>query len=114
MNPEISDLEANLHNFLTLLGRRDWVSAAAATDLLSLDDRYVRKLAQASGGQIGSGQDGYKLVTKMTDEEFSHFRLALLSQADHMRARVDECDTVRANRGPDDVPVSSHLAPSLP
>jgi hypothetical protein len=99
MNPleeSASIRSVNLAAFIRLLECGNWTSAAAAADCLSIDDRSIRHLAHHSGGKIGSGPCGYKLVTKMTEEEFTRFRLSLLSQAHQMEHRVHECDTIRS------------------
>jgi hypothetical protein len=69
----------------------------AATDARK---RRLRQLADRSGGRIGGGQLGYKLVSEMTREEFEHTRRWLNHQAEEMKRRVIEMDRVWFARTP--------------
>ncbi len=56
--------------------------------------RWVRRLADKSRGRVAGGQLGYKLIRKMTHEEYQHWRNWMASQADHMKRRVIEADRI--------------------
>jgi hypothetical protein len=89
-----SNEASNLANFIRFLGDGRWMSREAAADIMQLNFRDLRKLATASRGKIGSGPDGYKLVSKMTPEEFDTFTRRLQHQADEMLQRVSDSTTV--------------------
>ena len=56
--------------------------------------RRLRECARQSGGRIGSGQGGYKLVRQMTKEEFDHYCAWMRSQAGEMERRIVESQKV--------------------
>jgi hypothetical protein len=72
---------------------RGWVNAGAILREIGAPDsdaarRRLRATAEASEGQVASGQGGYKLVQEMTKEEFDHFCAWMLSQAGKMQRRI--------------------------
>ncbi len=60
--------------------------------------RWVRALAEMSKGRVAGGQLGYKLVKKMTAEEYHHWRNAMKSQADKAIRRILQSDRVFYSR----------------
>lgn len=88
-----------LGRVLLLLDGRGWVLAADLLRLLELpvtesSKRKLREIANQSGGEIASGQGGYKLVRDMTHDEYHHFRNWMKRQADEMTARILRSDRV--------------------
>jgi hypothetical protein len=87
---------------------RGWTPCDALLQMFNFElnedgRRWIRKRANASGGEIASGQEGYKLVREMTAEEFNHFRNAMTRQAESMTRRVLEADKVFYGRKPVEV-----------
>lgn len=75
-------------HLLWLLKGRGWMNAAQIVSLQDAwDDRYIRKLAELSEGQILSGQQGYKLTVDCTPEEVRHACNWLRAQAEKMTQR---------------------------
>jgi hypothetical protein len=77
----------NVEWFIGLLRGRDWILARellveAGQPVTDGNKRFLRDLANQSGGRIGSGQKGYKLVEEMTAEEFAHVK-------DHVRIGLE-------------------------
>ena len=86
-----------------LLKGRDWLKAGAILKEIGLPDsdsarRRLHATAEASKGRIAGGQQGYKLVAEMKQEEFYHFRDWMLSQAKAMQRRICQADKVWYNR----------------
>ena len=89
------DTDRGVDFLLRLLEGRDWMKASEILHACAREDtennhRAVRAIANASGGAIGSGQKGYKLVKHMTLEEFTHYCNAMTNQAVEMERRVIE------------------------
>ena len=99
-DPNVAFLVSVLHD------AADWLTAAQIIELVfartqvKWHERKVRELAEASGGEIAGGQQGYKLVRKMTNEEYNHFRNWMRSQARKMETRVLLTDHVFYQRQP--------------
>lgn len=66
-----------------------WVSARALEEA-DCNDRTIRALANASGGRIISGQNGYKATACATCEEIAHAASWLEHQAREMTHRASE------------------------
>lgn len=101
-NAKASD---HLARVLLILDGRGWVLAADLLREMNLpvsegNKRKLREVANQSGGQIASGQDGYKLVRDMTADEYNHFRNWMKRQADQMTARILRSDQVFYKRQP--------------
>lgn len=77
---------------------KGWQTAAAIERALGFDDRYMRRIANASRGHVISGQEGYRLTLEASLPEIDHARNALLSQARDMERRAIEIDRVRHGR----------------
>jgi len=95
--PAVNDQD--IHRLLTLLADRDWLTASAISALASFaghawSDRKIRAIANASAGQIISGQNGYKLTRHATLEEIRRASTWLRHQADEMRQRAIDIDRV--------------------
>lgn len=91
--------------FISELRGRDWTTAAELLigwgfPVTEQTKRRLRSLAEASGGQIGFGQRGYKLVVQMTKDEHDRCRNTMLSQVKNMERRVIEMDRVFYGRQP--------------
>jgi len=67
-----------------------WHTAAKISGSLSLSDRKVRALAEASNGLVvsGPGTPGYCHASHCTAEEISHAAETLISQGKRMIARA--------------------------
>jgi len=103
--PEIADNDPNVELLVRLLTGRDWRTSAEL--LAEMEQpvheskkRWLRALATASKGRVGSGQRGYKLVMEMTRGEFDHNRNWMLRQCEEMKRRVVEMDCVFYTRQP--------------
>jgi hypothetical protein len=75
-----------------LLVSRDWMTAADILRSLGRPDtetdrRWVRKMAEDSGGDIISGQRGYRHTNTATIDEKCHAGNWLISQGNKMRER---------------------------
>jgi hypothetical protein len=74
--------------------RSRWLTAAEVSRIVhdhtgaDWPDRLIRQLAQASDGQIISGQRGYKHIDHATLEEATHAAAWLESQARQMADRA--------------------------
>jgi hypothetical protein len=82
---------------LALLGTLDqqgWLSAAEIGKRLLWSDRKIRAVANASEGQVISGQSGYKLTSQATIAEIQHAAGWLRHQAKEMTHRALEIDRV--------------------
>jgi hypothetical protein len=78
--------------FVGVLRGRDWITAEELLKELGQPvgeslKRRLRALAEASNGQVGSGDCGYKLVREMTAAEFAEFNGRLSNQEAKMKAR---------------------------
>lgn len=65
-----------------------WRTAKTISADLSMDDRYIRKLAEVSEGKILGTDAGYKLTSKVTPEEFSEWKGRYESQVKRMLERL--------------------------
>jgi hypothetical protein len=91
--PEVSEWEVKLM-CLTLLDARGWMTAADIIGKHGLANteqsrRVLRALAEASNGEIISGQLGYKHNSFATEEERARCVNSLKSQARKMNERAD-------------------------
>ena len=104
--PGDAALAGNVTLLLGLLSCEGWLSAAEISRRILVqlgqrwNDRYVRRLAAASDGQIASGQRGYKLTRALTKAEYDHARNWMLSQVKQMQLRVLQIDQVFNARKP--------------
>ncbi len=97
--------DKNVAWLMGFLRGRDWTTSSQILESIGRQPneqhkRWVRSLATASKGEIGSGQLGYKLVGEMTSAEYQHFRNWMKSQADEMTRRILGCDKVFYMRHP--------------
>ena len=89
---------------LELLRGQGWMTSA---DILAVfgtppteaAKRRLRRVANTSGGQIASGQNGYKLTCELTDEEFQHFEAWFGSQIVEMQARRRDVREIFSRKG---------------
>lgn len=88
-NPEQQHLEA----YLDLIPGSGFITARTISAETGWDDRKIRDLASASD-TICSTNAGYKLISRMTRDEYGEFRGRILKQCDRMRARIARTDTV--------------------
>jgi hypothetical protein len=65
-----------------------WMTAKRIAAILDMDDRYIRKLAEASDGRIIGTDSGYKLTSRLTPEEFGEWRGRYDSQIKRMLERL--------------------------
>lgn len=87
--PDIASDE--LRALLALLVGRGWVLARQICDEMpGWSDRKIRALANASEGQVISGQLGYILVIEATLEEVNRFANAMRHQASEMDRRAGQ------------------------
>ena len=95
----------NVWLLVELLREHDWATSAELLKVFQkpptdANRRWLRSLADASGGRIAGGQRGYKLVEQMTREEYDHWRNWMSHQATEMQRRVIESDKIYFNRKP--------------
>jgi len=81
------------------LDHAGWAPAASFARLKGWSDRKCRAIAQASKGRIISGNQGYKLTTQCTPEEFNEANGRLRSQARKMLRRAIQQARVFHKRG---------------
>ena len=94
---------ANVEWLIGMLNGADWTLAADLVPAAGKSDtennrRWVRHLADASGGRVIGGQRGYKLTSVCTLEEYDHWRNASLSMAREIQRRVIEADKIHYYR----------------
>lgn len=77
-----------LDTLLRTLRGRDWMTRRQLEKETNFTDRTIRGLANASDGQIISGQKGYKLTRESTLEEIRHAANWLKHQAAEMQRRA--------------------------
>lgn len=77
-----------------------WHGAKELGQALGLSDRTIRELASRSGGEVLSGQQGYKLTEKATPEEVDRAVAWLVSQAKNMKERATLIDAVAKAKNP--------------
>lgn len=92
MTPKISILQ--IERLIQILEGHGWTDSHNCCRLMQLPDtfanrRIIRAIAEASEGQILSGNDGYKLTCEATKEERSHAINRLKSQACKMLKRAE-------------------------
>lgn len=117
--PAVSSNE--IDHVVNLLRGQNWMTAEDILNHLELPvaetlKRRIRKIASDSGGRIGSGQRGYKLVAEMTAEEFSHCDRWMAHQESEMqRRRLEMTRVFHAATNPHRVPeLPSHNTTSNP
>jgi len=91
--------------FIGYLAHRDWTFAedvlvSVGKPVTENTKRWVRGLAERSGGRISSGQAGYLLTRNLTLEQFHHARNTLAHQAQKLQQRVLAMDKVFYTRAP--------------
>lgn len=79
---------------------RGWLTASEITRTICWPDRKIRAVANASEGQIISGQSGYKLTNQATIEEIEHAANWLRHQASEMTHRALQIDRIRHGKLP--------------
>jgi len=93
-----------------ILQGRGWQTAAELLEAMGVPvcetaKRRIRAIASDSGGRIGGGQKGYKLVAEMTAEEFGHFdRWMAHQEAEMQRRRLEASHVFHAATNPHRVP----------
>lgn len=92
---EKSVLPSQLEELITTLSGRGWMTRRQLEALTSFSDRTLRALANASDGQIISGQQGYRLTREATVEEIKHAANWLKHQATEMTRRALQIERVR-------------------
>jgi len=80
-------MEGDVETLMRTLRGKGWLHAATIEDLLSWSERKIRAVANASEGQVLSGQHGYKLTIECTPEELKAGTQWLRSQARAMIGR---------------------------
>ncbi|HEX5177110.1 MAG TPA: hypothetical protein VFV83_08780 [Chthoniobacteraceae bacterium] len=88
--PRVS--EQDVEALRTFLAGGEWVKARDFPP--PWNDRFLRAVANASGGHVISGQRGYKLTTAATIAEVQHATAWLRHQAGEMTRRAVEIDRV--------------------
>ena len=78
--------------------RNDWATAAQLGAIGDTQKRKLRALAEASDGQVISGQRGYRLARLATLAELDHAEAWLRSQARCMEERAVQIRLVRNAR----------------
>lgn len=106
--PKIDPQDRNVALLVRLLDGRDWILAKQILEEMGkpVDEgnkRWLRALAKASTGRVAGGQNGYRLVTSMTHEEYNHWRNWMTHQAEEMKQRVIDADKVFFARKPVEV-----------
>jgi len=95
----------NIELMVRHLAGLDWqtsneILSALNQPITEHNRRWLRALANASGGRVAGGQRGYKLIEEMSRAEYDHWRNWMTSQADQMRRRVIEADRTWFARKP--------------
>lgn len=72
-----------------------WQTARWLTSRTGLNDRTLRAIAEASGGEILGSVRGYKLLSEATSSEINHCIAALKSQGEKMIARAKAIEIAR-------------------
>jgi hypothetical protein len=72
---------------VSALRGQGWVTAKRLSFHLGTGDRELRAMAEASRGEIISGQKGYKLSAEATLDEIDHAANWLISQGKKMLER---------------------------
>ncbi|MCW5558171.1 MAG: hypothetical protein KIT22_10120 [Verrucomicrobiae bacterium] len=106
--PEITTGE--VEHVVCLLRGKDWITAAELLEAMGLPvtesaKRRIRAIASDSGGRIGGGQRGYKLVVEMTAEEYGHYdRWMAHQEAEMQRRRMESSQVFYSGTNPHRVP----------
>ena|ERR1700754_4887293 len=87
--------EQDVTALINALRGKGWVKAK---DLLKWTERELRAIANASKGQIISGQHGYRLTSEASLEEIGHASRWLKNQGKAMIRRALEIDLVSHRR----------------
>jgi hypothetical protein len=90
---------AEVQELIRLLNDEGWRTAAEIQFTAKLEgyhwsDRKIRAIANASEGQVISGQSGYKLTRQATIEEVQRASAWLRHQSDEMTSRALQIDRV--------------------
>lgn len=85
-----------------LLRGMGWRTARQLTPLLDLPNtetgrRAVRDIADASQGQVAGGNEGYRLVVEMTEDEYQHALARMRKMGREILQRAAEMEAVRRN-----------------
>lgn len=99
MTPKVSVFDVD--RLILLLKNCDWTDSHECCRLLGMEDtfanrRIIRAIAEASNGEIMSGNNGYKLTCHATPEERSHAINRLKSQARKMLERAEKYELAYA------------------
>lgn len=86
--PEIASDE--VATLLSGLDGRGWMSARQISAELGWSDRKIRAVANASEGQVISGQSGYRLAREASMDEIQHAAGWLEHQAREMGRRAGQ------------------------
>ena len=95
--PRVTDVD--VAELSQLLDRQNWQSAHEVRLLLGWNLRTIRAVANASKGQIISGQQGYKLTLEASDDEVRVATRRLQHQAGEMQRRSIAILRVASERG---------------
>lgn len=103
--PHVRENDPNVEFLCRLIEGRDWITSALILEemerpVTESNKRWLRALADASGGRVAGGQKGYKLTRQMTRAEYDHWRNWMNHQADEMKRRVLAADHVWFARVP--------------
>ena len=102
--PKEADVdEVNAARLVMALVQQGWLTAKRLMIKLNLTDRQIRAAANASDGQVISGQKGYRLTREATLEEIDHAAHWLSHQAQAMHRRSIAIQRVRHQHGGDKV-----------
>ena len=80
--------DSRLDELRALLEERGWLTASQISAATGWNDRVIRQLAEASRGEIMSGQKGYRLTREASADERDHSAAWLESQARKMLVRA--------------------------
>ncbi len=85
--------------FVRYLAGRDWTTAedilkSVGKDPTESAKRWVRSLADRSGGRVIGFSKGYKLTRALTKDDYAHWRKTTLKATNSIRQRVAETDQV--------------------
>jgi hypothetical protein len=86
-----------LESLIRTLAGRGWLTRKQLERETDYSDRTIRALANASDGQIISGQQGYRLTREATLDEIKHAAGWLKHQAAEMQRRAIQIERVRHN-----------------
>ena len=76
-----------------VLAGRGWVKARDLIPMLNSSDRQIRAEAEASQGEIVTGNKGYCLISECDTAEAHHAAARLRSQAVKMLARANHIES---------------------